>query len=105
MFIKCQNNSSIQNKFPCRNRSAFTTFEEDEIQLNSTTDSTFEITSHDSNDTNDSSATSSPKILKRQTHLLKRGSSEIDTDDSTTTTTWHNMPKDIWKQAAEVNDK
>lgn len=49
-----------------------------------------------------SSAASSPKILKRQAHLIKRSSSEIDPED--TPTVWHNMPKEIWKVASEVNN-
>lgn len=48
-----------------------------------------------------SSATSSPKIFKRQAHLIKRSSSEIDPDEQLTV--WHNLPKEVWKTAAEVN--
>lgn len=44
--------------------------------------------------------TASPKVLRRQSNLIKRSSTEIDTEESGT---WHNLPKDVWKQAAEVN--
>ena len=43
---------------------------------------------------------SSPKILRRQAHLIKASSSEIDEQ-----VTWQNLPKEIWKQAAEVNNQ
>jgi len=43
---------------------------------------------------------SSPKILRRQAHLMKASSSEIDEK-----VTWQNLPKEIWKQAAEVNNQ
>lgn len=58
-----------------------------------------------SNDFNNdsSSATSSPKILKRQAHLTKRSSSEIDPEEQSTV--WHNLPKEVWKTAAEVNNQ
>lgn len=49
-----------------------------------------------------SSAASSPKVLKRQSHLIKRSSSEIDPDEQPTV--WHNLPKEVWKTAAEVNN-
>ncbi|CRL05987.1 CLUMA_CG019101, isoform A [Clunio marinus] len=55
------------------------------------------------NHNDSSSATSSPKILKRQSHLIKRSSSELDSDEQPTSV-WHNLPKDVWKTAAEVNN-
>jgi hypothetical protein len=48
-----------------------------------------------------SSANSSPKILKRQAHLIKRSSSELDPEEQATS--WHNLPKEVWKTSAEVN--
>lgn len=45
----------------------------------------------------------SPKILKRQMNVAVRSSSEIESDDQSTS--WHNLPKDVWKTAAEVNNQ
>ena len=43
----------------------------------------------------------SPKVLRRQSNLIKRSSTEIDTEESGI---WHNLPKEVWKQTAEVNN-
>jgi hypothetical protein len=80
--------------FPHRNKF---TFDENDDQ------SPISLSRQQSTDFNNdsSSAASSPKILKRQAHLVKRSSSEIDPDEQTT---WHNLPKEVWKTAAEVNN-
>lgn len=46
-----------------------------------------------------SDVSSSPK-LRRQSHLMKTSSSEIDEQ-----VTWQNLPKEVWKPAAEVNNQ
>lgn len=48
-------------------------------------------------------STMSPKVLKRQPNVVARTTSEIDGEEQTTT--WHNLPKDVWKTAAEVNSR
>lgn len=45
----------------------------------------------------------SPKVLKRQPNVVLRSSSEMEADEQTST--WHNLPKDVWKTAAEVNNR
>jgi len=85
-----------------RNKFAFPAYDENDDQLQQSPVS--RQTSIDPNDTNDSSsAASSPKILKRQSHLVKRSSSEIEPEEQAPPM-WHNLPKEIWKTAAEVNN-
>ncbi|CAH1728432.1 unnamed protein product [Chironomus riparius] len=48
----------------------------------------------------DDMISSSPKMLRRQAHLIQAPSSEIDEQ-----VTWQNLPKEIWKQAAETIDE
>lgn len=51
---------------------------------------------------NSSEPVASPKILKRQTNLVKRSSIDIDVEEQVT---WHNLPKEIFRKSAEVNGK
>lgn len=44
----------------------------------------------------------SPKVLRRQTNLMNRTSIDLENEENSA---WHNLPKDVWKKAAEVNDK
>jgi hypothetical protein len=44
----------------------------------------------------------SPKVLRRQANLLNRTSVDAENDENSA---WHNLPKDVWKKAAEVNQK
>lgn len=49
------------------------------------------------------SDTTSPRILKRQSKIIPRTSSDIESEEQSTS--WHNLPKDVWKNAAEVNNQ
>lgn len=43
----------------------------------------------------------SPKVLRRQPNLMNRPSIDGDNEENSA---WHNLPKEVWKKAAEVNN-
>lgn len=47
-------------------------------------------------------STTSPRILQRKANLIKRSSIDIENEEQVT---WHNLPKDIFRKSAEVNNK
>ena len=67
---------------------------------------------HRSTETESSIASNSEEIdsvnkssnpLVRQQNVVKRSPS-VEGESESESVKWHNLPKDIWKQAAEVND-